>query len=113
MSYIVEGNSEMKYGLYYCQNKYRTFRVIYSNDKNYLKKIANILVYEKYQMVYIDTIYNPPKTQMLKYFKSNKLKTFNGLNMLIYQGQKSFYLWNKINPEIDDKLIDLLISKLK
>ena len=56
MSYIVQGNSEMKYGLYYCQNKYRTFRVIYSNDKNYLKKIANILVYEKYQMVYIDTI---------------------------------------------------------
>ena len=58
MSYIVEGNSEMKYGLYYCQNKYRTFRVIYSDDKNYLKKIANILVYEKYQMVYIDTIYS-------------------------------------------------------
>ena len=33
--------------------------------------------------------------------------------MFIYQGQKSFYLWNKINPEIDDELLDLLISKLK
>ena len=22
--------------------------------------------------------------------------------MFIYQGQKSFYLWNKINPEIDE-----------
>ena len=33
--------------------------------------------------------------------------------MFIYQGQKSFYLWNKINPEIDQKLIDLLISKLR
>ena len=33
--------------------------------------------------------------------------------MFIYQGQKSFYLWNKINPEIDNELLDLLISKLK
>jgi len=33
--------------------------------------------------------------------------------MFIYQGQKAFYLWNKVNPEIDQKLVDLLISKLK
>ena len=33
--------------------------------------------------------------------------------MFIYQGQKSFYLWNKINPEIDDDLVNLLVSKLK
>ena len=33
--------------------------------------------------------------------------------MFIYQGQKSFYLWNKVNPEIDDQLIHLLESKLK
>jgi hypothetical protein len=32
--------------------------------------------------------------------------------MLIYQGQKSFYLWNKINPEIDDELLGLLESKI-
>ena len=64
-------------------------------------------------MIYIDTIYNPIETKTLKYLKDNKIKTFNGLNMFIYQGQKSFYLWNKINPEIDDQLMDLLISKLK
>ena len=33
--------------------------------------------------------------------------------MFIYQGQKAFYLWNKINPEIDDGLLELLNSKLK
>ena len=66
----------------------------------------------KKSMIFIDTIYNPAQTQMLKYFKSNKIKSFNGLNMLIYQGQKSFYLWHKINPEIDDGLIKLLESKL-
>ena len=40
-------------------------------------------------------------------------RVFNGLDMFIYQGQKSFYLWNKINPEIDDELVELLNSKLK
>ena len=58
-------------------------------------------------------VYNPPKTKMLNNFISNGAKTFNGLEMFIYQGQKSFYLWNKINPEIDEELVDLLISKLK
>ncbi len=67
----------------------------------------------KDSMIYIDTIYNPLETKTLKHLKENKIKTFNGLDMFIYQGQKSFYLWNKINPEIDDKLIDLLVSKLK
>ena len=66
----------------------------------------------KKNMVYIDTIYNPAETKMIKYFKSNKIRTHNGLNMLIYQGQKSFYLWNKINPEVDDELLKLLESKL-
>ena len=67
----------------------------------------------KENSIYIDTIYNPLETKTLKFLKENKIKTFNGLDMFIYQGQKSFYLWNKINPEIDDQLIDLLISKLK
>ena len=66
----------------------------------------------KDNLIYIDTIYNPLETKTLKFLKENKVKTFNGLNMFIYQGQKSFYLWNKINPEIDEKLINLLISKL-
>ena len=67
----------------------------------------------KDNLIYIDTIYNPLETKTLKFLKENKIKTFNGLEMFIYQGQKSFYLWNKINPEIDDELIDLLISKLQ
>ena len=66
----------------------------------------------KKKMIFIDTIYNPAQTKMLKFFKSNKIKSFNGLNMLIYQGQKSFFLWNKINPEVDDDLLKLLESKL-
>ncbi len=67
----------------------------------------------KQSSIYIDTIYNPLETKTLKNLKDKDIKVFNGLEMFIYQGQKSFYLWNKINPEIDQKLIELLISKLK
>jgi len=63
-------------------------------------------------MIFIDTIYNPSQTNMIKYFKSKNLRSHNGLNMFIYQGQKAFYLWNKINPEVDDALLKLLESKL-
>ena len=67
----------------------------------------------KKDLIYIDTIYNPLETKTLKYLKKMDIKVFNGLNMFIYQGQKSFYLWNKINPEIDEKLIEILVSNLK
>ena len=65
-----------------------------------------------HDMIFIDTIYNPLETKTYKYLKERDVKVFNGLDMFIYQGQKSFYLWNKINPEIDEKLISLLHSKL-
>ena len=67
----------------------------------------------KSNLIYIDTIYNPLETKTLKYLKKMDIKVFNGLNMFIYQGQKAFYLWNNINPEIDEKLIELLVTKLK
>ena len=63
----------------------------------------------KNSLVYIDTIYNPLETKTLRYLKDRNIKVFNGLDMFIYQGQKAFYLWNKINPEIDQKLIELLL----
>ena len=71
----------------------------------------------KKNAIYIDIIYNPLETKNLRHLKEQDFKVFNGLDMFIYQGQKSFYLWNKINPEIDQKLIEilleLLLSKLK
>ena len=67
----------------------------------------------KDNLIYIDTIYNPIETKTFKFLKEEGRKVFNGLDMFIYQGQKSFYLWNKVNPEIDEKLLELLNSKLK
>ena len=67
----------------------------------------------KKDLTYIDTIYNPLETKTYKFLKEKNIKVHNGLDMFIYQGQKAFYLWNKINPEIDQKLIEILLSKLK
>tara|TARA_B100001093_G_scaffold472440_1_gene495572 strand:+ start:8326 stop:9150 length:825 start_codon:yes stop_codon:yes gene_type:complete len=78
------------------------------DGKNFEFNFENV----KKNLIYIDTIYNPSETKTLKFLKENSIKTFNGLDMFIYQGQKSFYLWTKVNPEIDDELIDLLKSKL-
>ncbi len=78
-----------------------------SQDFNFL--------FENYKkdLIFIDTIYNPKETKMIKHLKSKNIKTYNGLDMFIYQGQKSFYFWHKINPEIDNDLIELLESKIK
>tara|TARA_B100000700_G_scaffold308553_1_gene386437 strand:- start:422 stop:1252 length:831 start_codon:yes stop_codon:yes gene_type:complete len=67
----------------------------------------------KKNLIYIDTIYNPLKTKMISHLEKNNIRSFNGLDMFIYQGQKSFYIWNKINPEIDEELINLLKFKIK
>ena len=79
------------------------------NGKDFEFDFLNV----KRNLIFIDTIYNPLETKTIKFLKDSKIKTFNGLDMFVYQGQKSFYLWNKINPEIDDNLINLLISKLQ
>jgi shikimate dehydrogenase len=67
----------------------------------------------KPEALYYDVIYNPLETTMLKNFKEKKIKTFNGLEMFLYQGQKSFYLWNNINPEVDEELKKNVMASLK
>ncbi len=66
----------------------------------------------KDELIYIDTIYNPLQSKMIKHLKSKNIKTFNGLDMFIYQGQKSFYIWHKVNPEVDEELVSLLEKRL-
>ena len=67
----------------------------------------------KAELVYYDVIYNPLETTMLKHFKEEKVKTFNGLEMFLYQAQKSFYLWNKIEPKVDGELKKMIASNIK
>jgi shikimate dehydrogenase len=67
----------------------------------------------KPSLVYYDIIYNPEETMMIKKFKKKKIQTYNGLDMFIYQGKKSFFIWNKIDPEFNQKLKYNIIAKLK
>ena len=40
-----------------------------------------------------DLVYNPLETELIKNSKKRGIKNTNGLDMLIYQAQKSFYYW--------------------
>ena len=98
------------------QNQIKNFEIIVNATSLGLKDGEdfnfNFEEHEK-NLIYIDTIYNPLETKTLKFLSEREIRVFNGLDMFIYQGQKSFYLWNKINPEIDNELVELLNSKLK
>jgi len=70
------------------------------NESNFKQEFKNT----KPNLVYYDIVYNPEETTMIKKLKKRGIKTFNGLEMFICQGQKSFSLWNKLNPELDEEL---------
>ena len=67
----------------------------------------------KSNLIYYDIIYNPEETMMIKKLKEKKIQTYNGLDMFIYQGQKSFSIWNKIIPDLDEEMKQNIIAKLK
>ena len=67
----------------------------------------------KSSMIYIDTVYNPLETVMIKNLKNYNIRSFNGLDMFLYQGQKSFYLWNKLSPEIGKDLVETLKKEIE
>ncbi len=59
-----------------------------------------------------DIIYNPKKTKFLKLAKQKGHIIANGMSMFLYQAQKSFEIWTKIKPSIDEELIKKINNKL-
>ena len=57
---------------------------------------------------YYDVIYNPRETIFLKRAKLFGNRAENGKMMFIYQAHQAFTIWNKLMPEIDDKVIKLI-----
>ena len=45
------------------------------------------------RLVLYDTIYNPKETKLMRLARSQGAKSFNGLDMLVYQGAKSLEIW--------------------
>ena len=67
----------------------------------------------KKSSIIFDLIYNPLETNLLKNAKKLGLKNTNGLDMLIYQAQKSFLSWTKKEPKKDIKLKKILEREIK
>ena len=54
-----------------------------------------------------------PSGLSLKQAKQNGNKTINGLKMLLYQAQNSFFLWFKKKPKITKELENKIKEKIK
>ena len=78
-------------------------------DKTFLRKGEAKLFEGK---VCYDLIYNPLETTFLKQAKTHGAVTVNGLDMLIYQGSKSFELWTGNTFPVDE-IRSKLINQLK
>jgi len=57
---------------------------------------------------FYDVIYNPRETVFLKRAKLLGNRAENGKMMFIYQAHQAFTIWNKLMPEIDDKVLKLV-----
>lgn len=62
-------------------------------DENVVKTM------DKNSVIY-DIVYNPLKTELIKYAKKHGIKTIQGLDMLIYQGAKAFEIWTGKKPDV-------------
>lgn len=62
--------------------------------------------------VVYDIVYKPLETPLLKQAKELKLRTVDGLGMLVYQAAGAFKLWFDIDPAYDDTLKQKLLTRL-
>ena len=49
-------------------------------------------------LIVYDLVYNPPKTKLLREAAVRGARAINGLEMLIYQGLRSFEIWTGVKP---------------
>ncbi|MFW5998198.1 MAG: shikimate dehydrogenase [bacterium] len=63
-----------------------------------------VIVADKFHsnMLVVDLVYNPPETTILKAAQKRGAETINGLNMLLYQAEKSFELWTGKSPDLEN-----------
>ena len=57
---------------------------------------------------FYDVIYKPYKNKFFQAGNQNGNIFKNGLNMFLYQAQKAFYIWHKIEPIVDEEVINFL-----
>jgi shikimate dehydrogenase len=52
-------------------------------------------------LVLYDTVFNPLETQLMARFRAAGAPAFGGLDMLVFQGARSFEIWTGIEPPTD------------
>jgi shikimate dehydrogenase len=65
----------------------------------------------KQGLAVVDLIYNPIETVLIRDARELGYKSINGLDMLIYQGLKSFEIWTSQTPEksiVEKSIIDYI-----
>jgi shikimate dehydrogenase len=60
----------------------------------------------------VDTVYNPLNTPLLEEAKYHQLPAIDGVGMLLYQAQRSFYLWTYLNSEVTKELRQSVVDSL-
>lgn len=55
----------------------------------------------KKKPIVFDMVYNPPETKLLKIAKEMGCKTVSGVDMLVFQGAKSFEIWTGLKAPVD------------
>ena len=67
----------------------------------------------KTNLAVFDLVYNPLETKLIKDSKKWGIKNTNGLDMLMYQAQRSFYYWLNKKPKVTNKLKKILEKEIK
>ena len=62
---------------------------------------------------FYDVIYDPYQTEFLDAGSAKGNIIENGLNMFLFQGQQAFNIWHKVEPEINEELLNIKIKKIK
>lgn len=52
-------------------------------------------------LILYDTVFNPLETELMRAFKSVGAPAFGGLDMLVYQGARSFEIWTGTMPPVE------------
>ena len=60
--------------------------------------------------LFYDVIYEPFETEFSKSARETGNIYENGLNMFLYQAQKAFNIWHKVEPAINTKVTEFLKS---
>lgn len=50
--------------------------------------------------LFIDLVYNPPETKLMRLAKRSGARAANGLDMLVHQGAEAFRIWTGIEPDV-------------